>query len=71
MSIAPIAANLASKVTATRPKQRPVDPDYGADRVQEKQRSATPSARVDISEQGRQALAASIANDADHGRDGK
>ena len=69
MSVASISS--ASNLYQHSATQQRVDRNGGADKAQELGKSNSPSVRVQVSERAQQMLAASIANDADHGRDGK
>lgn len=68
MSVSSIAASAHPQPSSAVQTMRG-DPDGGADRATEG-RSKTPTDIVQLSAQAKQYLAASIANDADHGADG-
>lgn len=69
MSVSSISSSMmAQSLSAPQIKN---DPDGGADRAREQASRNAPTDVVQLSAQAKQYLAAGIANDADHGADGK
>lgn len=71
MSITPVSGQGLSHLGPVQSRAAQADPDGGADKAREVGKSTAPATRVEISQQARALLAATIVNDADHGRDGK